>query len=173
MRFWRPTACAVIAALAPACRSEPAAIPADRKAAASTPSDRPMTGTGSDSLHLELVLPPSVHPGERVPIELRVRNQTARTLDLYLRGRTPTFDVVVTRPDGELVWRRLEDEIIPAILQLRPLASGEQLEVDATWDQRGNSGRPVEPGDYAARGLLLVEGNPLPTPLVPFRVLAR
>ncbi len=161
-----------MAALAPACRPDPAARPGDRTPGASTPSDRPVTGTAPDSLLLELVLPPGVHPGERVPIELRVRNQTARTLDLYLRGRTPTFDVVVTRPDGEVVWRRLEDEIIPAIVHLRALAPGEQLEIRGVWDQRRKSGRPAEPGDYAAQGLLLVEGDPLPTPAVRFRIVA-
>lgn len=123
-----------------------------------------------ESLSLELVLPPRVRAGEPVPITLRVRNKTERTLDLYLRGRTTTFDVIVARPDGDVVWQRLEDEIIPAIVHLRPLAPAEQFELETVWDQRTRDERRVEPGGYTARGLLLVEGDALETPLAPFRI---
>jgi len=106
-------------------------------------------------------------------MRLRVSNRGARPLDLYLRGRTVTVDVVVTRAGGEVVWRRLEGEIIPAIVHLRTLAPGERLEVAAVWDQRTNLGIPAGPGEYAARGFLLVEGDPVPTPPAAFRVVAR
>ncbi len=127
--------------------------------------------TVSDSLDLELVLPGRVRAGEPVPIRLRLENRTRRGLDLYLRGRTITFDVVVTRPDGEVVWRRLEDEIIPAILHLRSLAPAERLELETVWDQRTKRGTSVGPGEYTARGLLLVEGDPLETPSAPFHIV--
>lgn len=97
-------------------------------------------------------------------MRLRAQNVTQRALDLYLRGRTTTFDVVIERAAGGVVWRRLEGEIIPAIVHLRPLAPGERLEVETTWDQRTNDGRPVGPGEYVVDGLLLVEGEPLRTP---------
>jgi hypothetical protein len=124
-----------------------------------------------DSLGLDLVLPPRVRAGEPVPITLRVQNRTERALDLYLRGRSITFDVVVARPSGEVAWQRLEDEIIPAIVHLRMLAPNEQLELETVWDQRTNKGKPVEPGEYTARGLLLVEGDPPETTLVPLRIV--
>jgi hypothetical protein len=102
---------------------------------------------------------------------LRGQNRTERSIDLYLRGRTTIFDVIVARAAGEVVWRRLEDEIIPAIVHLRTLAPAERFEVVTLWDQRTKRGKTLEPGEYTARGLLLVEGNPLETPSVPFRVV--
>jgi hypothetical protein len=122
-------------------------------------------------LALELVVPPRVRAGEPVTFILLVENRTSRALDLYLRGRTITFDVVVARASGEVAWQRLEDEVIPAILQLRTLAPSERIELEAVWDQRTRQGELLEPGEYAARGLLLVEGEPLETPAVPFRVV--
>ncbi len=151
---------AALLALAAACRPEP------------REEGRVVTGSGPDTLALELLLPRSVRAGEPVPMTLRVQNRTARTLDLYLRGRSPTFDVVVARPDGEVVWRRLEGEIIPAIALLRPLAPGERLEIAASWDQRTGRGL-ITPGNYTARGLLLTEGEPLETADVPFTVAGR
>ena len=123
-----------------------------------------MVDAGSDSLRLELIVPSRARAGEVVPLRLRARNVTERSFDLYLRGRSPTLDVIVARPDGDVVWRRLEGEIIPAIVQVRPLAPGQELQVATTWNQRTNGGRLVGPGDYVVTGLLLVEGEPLRTP---------
>lgn len=123
-----------------------------------------MTTAGTQPLRLELLLPPRVRAGDPVPIRLRAENATNQAIDLYLRGRTTTFDVEVARPDGAIVWRRLEGEIIPAIVHLRVLAPAERLEVEASWDQRATGGKPADPGEYVVRGLLLLEGEPLRTP---------
>ena len=45
------------------------------------------------------------------------------------------------------------------------------LEAEAAWDQRTKQGKRLEPGEYAARGFLLVEGDPLETPPAAFRVV--
>lgn len=103
-------------------------------------------------------------------IALTVENGTPRTVDLYLRGRAPTFDVIVARSDGAVVWRRLENEIIPAIVSLRTLAAAERLELSTLWDQRTREGSPAAAGEYTARGLLLLEGSSLETKSVPFRI---
>lgn len=129
-----------------------------------------MSADGPDSFRIELLLPPRVRAGEAVPIRLRAQNVTQHTLDLYLRGRTPTFDVVIARTDGEVVWQRLEGEIIPAIVHLRPLAPGERLEIGTAWDQRTKAGKTLGPGEYVAYGLLLVEGEPLRTPSTSLRI---
>jgi len=102
---------------------------------------------------------------------LRGQNRTERSIDLYLRGRTTIFDVIVARAAGEVVWRRLEDEIIPAIVHLRTLAPAEQLSLVTVWNQRTKQGGPLEAGEYTARGLLLVEGDPLETPSARFRIV--
>ena len=126
-----------------------------------------------DSLRLQLVLPRRVGAGERVPITLRVQNRAQHAITLYLRGRTATFDVTIARPDGTVVWRRLENEIIPAILSVRTLVPREQLELKAVWDQRTSRRKPVAPGEYTARAVLLVEDNPPETPSVPFRIVEK
>ena len=119
------------------------------------------------------MLPGRVRAGEPVPITLTVENRAPHAIDVYLRGRTPTFDVVVTRPDGAVAWRRLENEIIPAMLQVRTLGPAERLDLVTEWDQRTNRGRPIDAGEYSARGLLLVEGDPLETSSVPFHIVQR
>lgn len=140
-------------------------------ASAARPEQSGDMTTGSDSVGVELVLPRSVRAGEPVPIGLRVRNHTRHALDLYLRGRRPTFDVVISNAAGEVVWRRLEGEIVPAVLQVRTLEPGEGLDLEAVWDQRTRSGRPAEPGEYTARGALLAEGEPLETPAAPIGIV--
>ena len=104
-------------------------------------------------------------------ISLTVENDTPRTIDLYLRGRTPTLDVIDTRADGELVWQRLENEISPAIVSLRTLASAERLELTTMWDQRTGRGSSAKIGEYSARGVLLLEGESQETKSVPFRIV--
>ena len=153
-----------------ACRSDAVETPETKVPPATTPPATAVIDPAPDSLGLELVVPPRVREGEAVPIRLRLQNRSGRPLDLYLRGRTITFDVVVSRPSGEVVWRRLEDEIIPAILHLRTLAPAEQLELNTVLDQRTNLGSPVGSGEYVARSLLLVEGDPLRTLSVPLRI---
>jgi Intracellular proteinase inhibitor len=157
---------AALALAGSACHASPA-----RGAAAAADGGVAVADAGPDSLRLELVAPARVRAGEAVPIRLRARNVTEKPLDLYLRGRSPTLDVIVARPSGDVVWRRLEGEIIPAIVHLRPLAPGEQLEIAASWNQRTNAGRPVDPGEYVVTGLLLVEGEPLRAPSRPLSIV--
>lgn len=129
-----------------------------------------VTDTQADSLILELVVPTRVRVGNRVPITLRVVNRAGRRFDLYLRGRTATFDVVVTGPDSTVVWRRLDGEIIPAIVHLRTLAPAERMELEAVWDQRTRAGGRLPGGAYEIRGFLLVEGKALKTRPVPLQI---
>ena len=160
---------AAAAGAAAACRSDAVETPDTAEPPAKTPPATTVTEP-ADSLGLDLLVPSRIRAGEPVPIELRLENRTGRALDLYLRGRTITFDVVVARPSGEVVWQRLQDEIIPAIVHLRTLAPAERLELEAVWDQQTNQGRLVEAGEYTAHGLLLVEGEPLKTPPVRLRI---
>ena len=162
---------AVVALVALACRPVPNEGVDTSAAATATPPPRSVAAI-PDSVGLELVLPSSVRLGEAVPFTLRVQNLTARPLDLYLRGRESTFDVVVARR-GDVVWRRLEGEIIPAIVHVRALAPGASFELTAEWDQRTREGTLVSPGEYTAKGLLIGEGNPLTTTTQAFRIIGR
>lgn len=132
-----------------------------------------MAAAVSDSLRLETRVPERVSAGEPVPVVLRAENVSGGTLDLYLQGRTVAFDVVVTDAGGRVVWRRLEGEIVPAILRMETLEPGAALELDARWDQRSDAGEPVAPGRYTVHGELLTEGDPLVTPAARLRIETR
>lgn len=127
--------------------------------------------TASDSLRLTLHVPDRVEAGEPVPMTVRLENASERALDLHLRGRTIAFDLVVTAEDGSVVWRRLEGEVIPAILRIETLPAGEALELEDTWDGRSNEGAPVPPGLYRVRGEVPAEGEPLVTPTERLRIV--
>jgi hypothetical protein len=131
-----------------------------------------MSPQASDSLRVETVAPSRVRAGEPVPITLRLINTTSKPLTLYLRGRTIAFDLTVTRANGEVVWRRLEGETVPAILQVKELAPGEVLELEDTWDQATKLEEPASPGNYTVQGAVLTDQpEPIWTPAVPVRIV--
>ena len=111
-------------------------------------------------MRVELVVPSKVAPGAPVPMAIRIGNTADRPIELHLQGRTTVFDLIVSRGDTE-VWRRLEGETTPAILQLRMLGPGEVLELKDTWAQVDRTGRRVEPGEYSVRGEVPTDGTPL------------
>lgn len=124
------------------------------------------------ALRLEIALPAEVRSGETVSIVLRARNTGSTRIVLYLQGRTIAFDITIARGDGEAVWRRLDGQVTPSILQVRELAPGERLELDAEWDQRGNDGNLVPPGAYRVDGTILTDGaEPLRTPVARLRIV--
>lgn len=111
--------------------------------------------------------------GDPVPIVIVAENVGQNPLELHLRGRTITFDVTAARPNGDIVWRRLEGAVTQAILQLRVLESGERLEMADEWDQRGKDGRQVEPGVYELTGMLFTDdADPIRTRPITIRILA-
>ena len=115
------------------------------------PVTAPPAESQGDSLRLRVEVPASVRQGTSVPVTLRVENVSPRPVELYLRGRTIAFDVIVARAGGQVVWRRLDGAAIPAIVQLRVLAPGEALVLRATWDQRtGARGNPTAWGSAPA-----------------------
>jgi hypothetical protein len=107
-----------------------------------------------DSVALRLLLPPRAVAGEPVPIVLRLTNTTAQPLTLALQGRPIAYDIILTREDGSVVWRRLEGEVVAAILAVRELGPAESLEFQATWDGRDRSGKTAAPGRYLVTGVV-------------------
>lgn len=114
-------------------------------------------------LKVGLEAPDSVRAGTKVEFRLVVANDSPAPVDLYLRGRKPTIDVEVTRENGDVVWHRLEGEIIPAVLQLHTLPRGAHLDVTASWDLRID-GKPASPGEYEVNAFLLGEDSPIRAP---------
>lgn len=125
------------------------------------PRPVPATPQQSDSITLTVAAPDSVRRGEAVPIALRLTNSGDRPLNLYLTGRSITFDIIVARPDGGVVWRRLERVASQQILQVKTLTPGETLELTDRWRQRTNAGAPAPAGDYTVTGIIPTDGRPL------------
>jgi hypothetical protein len=153
----------LVVANATTCRDTPPPPEAD----SSPPAP---TTVSSDSLAITLDAPATLAAGRSTTITIRLTNRTDRTLDLSLRGREIVFDLIVSRDDGAVVWRRLEGEVVPAILRLEQLAPGAELVLEATWDGRDQRGRPLPPGNYALRGEVLTDGATLVTPERRFRI---
>ena len=129
-----------------------------------------MTSPASEALRLELEIPNEVHVRGVVPILLRVTNTASHTLDLYLRGREPTFDVIASSQDGKIVWRLLENTIVPAILRIESLEPNASLTLHASWALSGESDTPIPPGTYSLVGVLFTDGPELRTPPAVLRV---
>jgi hypothetical protein len=106
-----------------------------------------------------------------MPLTLGIRNTGAQPLTLYLRGRTIAFDFLVLDRSGNVVWQRLHDQVVPAVVQVVTLGPGERREFRDTFRLKTNDGRPVSPGNYRIIGLLLRdEPEPYRAPPVPVRV---
>jgi hypothetical protein len=103
---------------------------------------------------VELIAPSKVRAGDTVEIVLRIRNDGPKPIDLELSGRPVAFDVVVTGPDGQQVWRRLEGAAVASILMLLTLQPGEGRDFAAQWAQEDQAGRTVAPGRYVLHGVL-------------------
>jgi len=122
-----------------------------------------------DSVAFRVELPTAVRAGEPVPIVLRLTNKTERPLALALQGRPVAFDITVRRNEGSVIWRRLEGQVVSAILALRTLEPAESVVLETIWDGRDRRGAPAPPGLYEVTGTLLTdqpEGlTTRPTPL--------
>jgi hypothetical protein len=120
-------------------------------------------------MRIEIVVARKIPAGEPVPITLRIVNTGSRPLELHLQGRTVAFDLMVRRGE-DIVWRRLENATVPAILQLRTLAPGEVLELKDTWNGKDREGRAAAPGEYTVSGEVPTDGVPLRAGPVPLRM---
>jgi Intracellular proteinase inhibitor len=127
-----------------------------------------------DSISFQVVVPDSVPVGEPVLIVLRLTNRTDRPLTLYLQGRPIAFDITVRAGDGSIVWRRLEGEVVSAILAVQTLEPGATLEFTEHWRQVSNRGVPIRPGEYTVTGALPTDKpQPLVSEPTSFRITPR
>jgi hypothetical protein len=166
------TCCTVVSFIAAGCA--PARLdgkPATEADSNPEPSMAPESAPAG-SLRFEIDLPPRVAVGEPVTITLRATNAGNDSIDLYLRGRDVAFDITVTSKTGEIVWRRLEGRMVPAILQIRTLEPGESLELNEVWNQQTNAGTPAKPGLYSVKGSLPGESRrTATTPAAPLEIV--
>ena len=88
---------------------------------------------------------------------VRLANEHDEPVDLYLRGRDITFDVIVARAKGPIVWQRLQGQVIQAILRLETLGPLEAIELEGEWNLRDNKGRHVGYGSYEMKAVVLTD----------------
>jgi len=126
-----------------------------------------------DTLAFRVEPLPATAAGRPVPIILTLTNRATHPMSLAMQGRPPAFDITVARRDGQVVWRRLAGQVVPAILAVRTLAPAETLTFSATWDGRAADGSPSVPGRYVVTGSLPSDPpEVLTTPPEPLELLA-
>ena len=122
--------------------------------------------SSTPNFRLSLTAPDRVRLGSIVQFVIRIENVGEAALELYLRGRTIAYDILIRDEPGAVVWNRLHGEIIPGIIQVKVLDSRETLELSHEWHQRTNRGVTVVPGLYSAQGIVPTDG---PEPLASAR----
>lgn len=128
----------------------------------------------AESLRLTIAAPSQVRLGQAVNITLRLTNLTDHPVPAYLLGRVITFDIVIAREDGAVVWRRLEGATVASVLQVRTLEPHETMEFGDVWRQRGSDGKPVAAGTYDVWGLLPSDApEPRRTATVKLRIVRK
>jgi Intracellular proteinase inhibitor len=108
-------------------------------------------------LRLILEAPARARSGEPVPLVFTCTNAGRAPVTLQLLGRAPTADFRITDSWGRLVWSRLRGQTLLGALRLFPLDAGKSLSFREVWNQRTDAGRPVAPGEYLIRGVLLTD----------------
>jgi hypothetical protein len=133
-----------------------------------------VTGDGTPAEQrptVTLRAPARARSGDGVIFAVHVESRTKTTV--YLRGRRPTAEIVLSR-DGTVVWRSLEGATIPAVVQVVTITPAAPVRIDVRWDGRGRTREPLRPGVYRAHAELLTD---LPEPIrsapIALEVLAR
>jgi hypothetical protein len=87
----------------------------------------------------------------------KITNAGSVSATLHLMGREPAADFRVTDRRGRMIWSRLRGQTMLGALRLFSLEAGKSLSFRDAWDQRTDAGRPVTPGEYLVRGVLLTD----------------
>jgi hypothetical protein len=108
---------------------------------------------------IELLLPSAASLGDTVKIVLRLRNDGPKAITLQLPGRPVAFDVVISRAEGQRVWRRLNHGAVSSALMLLNLPPRGFKDFVLLWPQVDGTGNRVAPGRYRVTGILPIEGG--------------
>lgn len=111
--------------------------------------DQPIQSTISTTLDA----PADARRGEPVAMTLTVENIGRARVDLYLTGRSPTLEAVLSTHDGRGVAHLLEGVIVPAILTYRSLSPGELMTLSGVLVL----GRDIAPGSYLLTASILTD----------------
>lgn len=106
-----------------------------------------------------------------MPLVFTVTNAGRAPVTLQLLGRVPSADFRISDSRGRPVWSRLRGQTLLGALRLFPLDAGKSLSFREVWNQRSDAGRPVTPGEYLVRGVLLTDDpEGLPSPPARIRI---
>ena len=112
-------------------------------------------------LVMEFHVPTEVVAGRPVHLEMRFRNPSGDTV-LVGMPHPSAYNFIVTRPDGQVVWARATEMLVPDVAYNQLLAPHDTLRFAHAWDQRSLHGRAVAPGMYRVQGRL---GHDVVTPV--------
>lgn len=127
----------------------------DRTPPPASESLRPLEVTVDyDAFSAALQVAASVRPGQPVPMELVVRNESNRALYLGTGDSATTFDFVIRDRHGSIVWNRMHGREALLVLMEHTLAPGQELRFSDVWKQQSNDGAPIPPGTYEVRAAL-------------------
>jgi hypothetical protein len=104
-----------------------------------------------------LEAPSRARSGDPVPLVFTVTNAGKVPLTLQLLGRSPSADFRISDSRGRLVWSTLRGQTLLGALRLFPLGAGKSLTFRERWNQSTDAGRPVVPGKYLIRGVLMTD----------------
>ncbi len=119
----------------------------------------------------------SFTPGEPITFELSVRNRTRSEAILQFPS-THQSDFVVIDSASRVRWLWSRDRAFPAVITELEFAPEETKTSSFVWDQVGDGGLPLSPGNYEARGVLVfaefavdpLAPHQLGSPLRPFTI---
>jgi hypothetical protein len=123
-------------------------------------------------LELRLVVPETVRKGSTITFRLVLTNIGSETIEVNMGG--DEFDIVVTRPDQQVIWEYLFGNDLSTSLIMGYLGPGHSWEWEANWNLKDLRGKRIGTGPLQARGVLLGNmtgrGGDLWTEPVGFRV---
>lgn len=92
-----------------------------------------------------------------MPLVFKVTNVGRTSVTLQLLGRMPSADFRISDPGGGVIWSLQRGKTLLGALRLFPLEAGKSLVFRQVWNQRGDAGRLVAPGEYLVRAVLLTD----------------
>ena len=130
--------------LATACGGDGESGPTSSPTGAATPTVLPFPFEGPVGIDLTTY---GVFHKQGEPLPLTITIAASEPITLYYRT-TQRFDIVISDPEGKVVWRWSKDKAFAEVLEQVSLKASETLSFDESWDQKDDNGQPVPTGNY-------------------------
>ena len=97
--------------------------------------------------------PAGARRGESISLTLTAGNSGTKRVDLFLTGRSPTLEVILSTADGREIAHLLEGVMVPAILTYRSLPPGESITLSGVMALSAN----ITTGSYLLTASILTD----------------